>query len=510
MHTMIRGTLTCAMTFGFLSLVRTDPRVLGAALPNPPGTITLFDVGAQDISPDPGGGEDRREHPRLTFKVGHRVLEISVPYSVAGIPAGTPPTMAGSRLVDVHLWYPADLRDYFHAPVTEYSSALNGAPLPSLWDPLSWKVASLSAREGPSIHRGPKYPVIVFSHGNTNAPIDYAFTLEDIASAGFVVAAPTHVNNSQDDVRMDFVNTAAKNAGFPLPFACLDGLSSPCSHVNVPLNMADRVRDITFTLDALRAELENRVDLDRVGVLGHSRGTVTALTAAGGSTVWGVSAEPRVSAVMGLAIGAPAVTFSANIGAITQPTLLVSGSLDSTSPSSVSQTACELLPSTTEKAHVVITNAVHRTFDSTYCEQMQSAAAVAQGNSRAILDLHTASLILSAPLSRRAMDYCGLDSFVRPTDVRPFVKALTGFDVTEANVPTTGLTTAQLRPRISEMAITFFDHTIGRPGSRRHHLRDDFPIEWLVGQNSNQNRDEDRKEDDERHGCDPIPMSALK
>lgn len=43
--------------------------------------------------------------------------------------------------------------------------------------------------------------MIVFSHGSTNDSIDYAYTLELIAGEGFAVAAPSHVNNTQDDVR---------------------------------------------------------------------------------------------------------------------------------------------------------------------------------------------------------------------------------------------------------------------------------------------------------------------
>jgi predicted dienelactone hydrolase len=347
----------------------------------------------------------------------------------------------------------------------------------------------------------PKYPVIVFSHGNINVPIDYALTMEDLASAGFIVAAPTHVNNSQDDVRMDFANTQAVAAGFSPPFSCLDGRPSPCSRLQVPLNMADRVRDITYALDALPAELENRVDLDRVGVFGHSRGTVTALAAAGGSPVWNILPEPRIGAVMGMAIGSPAITFSADISSITQPTLLVSGSLDINTPPSVSPGAFELLASA-EKEHLTISNAVHRTFDSTYCQQMQNSAAIAQGNIRALLDRHTASGILIAAISGVAMDYCAFESFGSPTDVRPIVKTLTGFDVTETNVPRAGLTAADLRPRLSEMAVTFFEHVIGHPSSRWHHFRDDFPIGWLIRHHSNRSRRDEYREADERCHAD--------
>ena len=447
-------------------------------------------------------GSETSKHPRFTFKVGHRVMKIQVPGSVE-----IQPGVRETRLVDVHLWYPANLWDYFHAPPTQYTSALNGKALSPLWDPLSWSVVSLSAREGPSIFRwAPKFPVIVFSHGSTNVPIDYAFTMEDLASAGFVVAAPNHVNNTQDDVRMDFANTQAVLKGYPPPFKCLDGRPSPCSRVQVPQNMADRVHDITAVLDAVAGELENRVDLNRVGVFGHSRGTVTALTAAGGSTIWNVTAERRIKAIMGMAIGAPAITFNADISKIIQPTLLVAGTRDTTSPASVSERAFELLATPDDdKQYIAIENAVHRTFDSTYCEQMQSSAAIAQGNPptlqgnpRALLDRQTATVLLTTPNSGLPMEYCGFEAFSTPADIKPFVKAVTGFVVTENNVPTTTLTTADLRPVISKLAIAFFEDVIGRPGSRWHRFQDDFPIGWLIRHHSSRSRSDEYWEADER------------
>ena len=73
--------------------------------------------------------------------------------------------------------------------------------------------------------------MIVFSHGNTNDPIDYAPTLERIAAGGFVVAAPSHTNNTQDDARIDYFNTLAGVT--PLP--CNDGRAGPCSRHQCPV-----------------------------------------------------------------------------------------------------------------------------------------------------------------------------------------------------------------------------------------------------------------------------------
>jgi hypothetical protein len=152
------------------------------------------------------------------FKVGHTVLLLDVPGS-----------FGETRPVAVHLWYPADKRAYDKAARTTYTSALAGVPLiEAQWDPLSWEIQAESARENiPIYDKGPPFSVIIFSHGSTNDPIDYAYTLENLASEGFVVAAPAHVNNTQDDVRIDFIN---EQAGFQL-LECFDGRVPPCSWV---------------------------------------------------------------------------------------------------------------------------------------------------------------------------------------------------------------------------------------------------------------------------------------
>jgi hypothetical protein len=52
------------------------------------------------------------------------------------------------------------------------------------------------------------------SHGAQNNAIDYVYTLETLASSGFIVAVPDHLNNTQDDARIDFINS---EAGFAAP-----------------------------------------------------------------------------------------------------------------------------------------------------------------------------------------------------------------------------------------------------------------------------------------------------
>ena len=129
--------------------------------------------------------------------------------------------------------------------------------------------------------------------------------------------------------------------------------------------------------------------------MGHSRGTVTALAAAGGSTTWGFpDPDPRVKAIMGLAIGARAITNGVDLADVTVPTVLVAGGLDRNSSQEVSEDAFDAI-SSADKLFVGIPNAVHRSFDSTYCAQLQSAGAAADADRDGVVERR------SCPRTRR-------------------------------------------------------------------------------------------------------------
>jgi predicted dienelactone hydrolase len=444
-------------------------------------------IGALLVSPAAGALPAAASDAQAAdLRVGYRVERIVVSGSAQG----------ERRQVDVHLWYPADQRRLGDAGKARYSSVLHGLALPAPWAPLSWtvdaEIAREDANEEPAIDpHGAPFPVILFSHGSVNDPIDYAHTLELIAGAGFVVAAPSHVNNTQDDVRIDFINA---QAGATL-FLCRDGRPGPCSRPNVPFSLADRVRDVSEVLDTLPAWFGGRVDVSRAGVLGHSRGTATALAAAGGSAPWNsvdnclpsgplcwpLAADPRVKAIMGLAIAAPRITRGANLANIRVPALLVAGGLDETSPAATSEFAFRRIESS-EKAYVLIPKAEHRSFDSTYCDQTQAAGAIAQANPNAILDRHTiAGTVVSAaaPLSGKAMDYCDFATFTSPVDIRPLVAELSGFNVTPDNVPTSGLDTDEVKHGVKELAVAFFGTVLKRTGNDGPHFTRYLAPKWL-------------------------------
>lgn len=396
---------------------------------------------------------------RGSFVVGHSVRRLNVPG-----------TLGEDRPINVHLWYPARSpddcdnsdnsdgnREDQGCSVTpsEYTSRLNGIPLLPQWDPLSWTIGSSVSFDNLPIAGGHRpFPVIIYSHGNQDISITNVYTLEALASFGFIVAAPDHLNNTYDDVQIDFINAQAHSTVIP----CFDGLPSPCFHGGLPESMTDRAHDISAVIDALPSWFGHRVNISRVGVMGVSRGSVTALVTAGGSTTWGLPAEARVKAVMGVALARPPVLFAANLQDIIVPALLVNGTLDA-SPPEVARAAFDMLGST-EKELVLIENAMHHHFGSGVCAITQSAGAIASANPRAILELFTTRVLVRdvKPPLGTAMDLCGFETFTTPSDIRPLVLSLTGFNVTLDNVPTTGLDSNEVKEEVIELAVAFFGH----------------------------------------------------
>lgn len=108
-------------------------------------------------------------------------------------------------------------------------------------------------------------PVIVFSHGLSSRPEDYEEGLRHLASYGFLIAAPQHPGS--DTIWLKEM---------------LQGLHRNIYHVN---EFIDRPKDISFVIDELARrnllEFKGRLDLNNVGVAGHSFGGYTALAIAG-------------------------------------------------------------------------------------------------------------------------------------------------------------------------------------------------------------------------------------
>lgn len=112
-------------------------------------------------------------------------------------------------------------------------------------------------------------PVMVLSHGygETRTDPDVVMVARKLAANGFVVAVPEHIGSNQ--TYQDELDKGLRQDDF-----------DQMEFVNRPL-------DIRFLLDTLEqlndTEFQGRLQLERVGIMGHSFGGYTALVAAGGN-----------------------------------------------------------------------------------------------------------------------------------------------------------------------------------------------------------------------------------
>lgn len=136
--------------------------------------------------------------------------------------------------IAVAIWYPT-----------------TGSPRPTTF--VSGDLLSV-AEDGP-IH-GAKLPVVVISHGNDGSALSHVDLAMELASAGYVVAAPTHAGDNFADR----------------------------SRQNSPALFSQRAAQMRATLDFVLNDWSNAraTDASRVGAYGLSAGGFTVLTLVGG------------------------------------------------------------------------------------------------------------------------------------------------------------------------------------------------------------------------------------
>lgn len=364
-----------------------------------------------------------------------------------------------ARPLHLMVWYPADVQDYNSGSAAFYRPRLYGVTLdPARWDPLSWQIQAERARDSVAVDAtGPTFPLLIFSPANAGDPHNYGFTLERLASHGYVVVGPFHNGDNQDDRRIDFINL---QAGKKI-LNCLDNQASPCIEP-MARSMTNRHRDLGKIIDSMGIYFGDRVDTARVGVMGQSRGSMTALAAVGGSALWSISPDPRILGVMTQATGSTSNMASVNMEAITVPTLMVVGSKDGLNNFSIAKKSFDRIPESTPKALVIIEGAHHRVYGDTYCAQAQIAAAIAQSNPRAILEEDTLfNLYKASPASGSPLDWCPYDNFVNPVDVVDYTSAFAGKPVTPETVPSS-LESVEVMRLTTELAVTFFDTVLDK------------------------------------------------
>ncbi|MDL2352713.1 MAG: dienelactone hydrolase [Pseudomonadota bacterium] len=225
------------------------------------------------------------------------------------------------RMLTVDIWYPAKVRRGA-APVTYTASLYGEPPRPSV----QFSVRGLAIPNAAPDGNG--YPLVILSHGYSNAPAVMTWLTENLASKGYVVAAIHHEDPDPYVVSAD--KRAAPNFNRPV--------------------------DIAFVAAKLRHDLGALIDPAEVALIGYSQGGYGVLTAGGASLdpdgpnmsqvaggwmkrlAHGASTEaegkvPGVKAIVAIAPagGAPRSAWgTAGLLGITAPLLLIQGDADRT------------------------------------------------------------------------------------------------------------------------------------------------------------------------------------
>ncbi len=205
-------------------------------------------------------------------------------------------TTEPGRTVPVDVWYPAD-------PATTGAKTVYAIPGASY--------SSSVAFDAPPVASGGPFPLVVYSHGSGGQRFISAFITEALAARGYVVVAADHLGNTALD---DFTGTTKTREEI----------------VRLrPVDIRAEIAAITAASADPTSPFAGAVDADRVGLIGHSAGGAGVLMTAAGRD--GAAVPEGLRAVVGLGTYVEPVT-DAELRRIEVPTLLLSGTLDDTTP----------------------------------------------------------------------------------------------------------------------------------------------------------------------------------
>ncbi len=180
-------------------------------------------------------------------KIGFRTLRL-VHKAQPDFSSADPAAIKADRALTVDLWYPATARR--GARTATYRATFWGEPPRRA---VSFTVPGLAIPG--AAPRGKRHPLVILSHGYSNAPAAMTWLTENLASKGYVVAGIHH----QD----------------PNPYVISAEARAVPNYT--------RPSDIAFVAGELRARLGDQIDPANVALIGYSQGGYGVLTAGGAS-----------------------------------------------------------------------------------------------------------------------------------------------------------------------------------------------------------------------------------
>jgi len=230
------------------------------------------------------------------------------------------------RTIMVQVWYPAGKPSGASktAPWIEHMEVMGPALADFLGKPRFFfdhvRYARANAWEdAPVSGAAAQYPVLLFSHGWQGFRAQSTFLMEELASYGYIVAAPDHTYGALATVFPD--GRVAMNNPAALPYDM--GLTEAEYQRAARTLGAQWAADLSFILDTLAdlppdspaASLRYRMDFSRVGVMGHSTG--------GGAAIQFCAEDPRCRAALGLDPYMTPVSIAVVEGGLSQPMLAI-------------------------------------------------------------------------------------------------------------------------------------------------------------------------------------------
>ena len=156
-----------------------------------------------------------------------------------------------------------------------------------------------------------RQPVLLFSHGFRGCATQSRFLMEAFARAGYLVFAPNH----RDASCLRAGRPDRTGASFRTPDAWTDAV------------FRDRADDLRRLRDAIAADARfaSRIDLSRIGLVGHSLGGYTVLGMAGAWPAWKLDG---VRAVLALSPYSQPFVVQRTLGGLSVPVMYQGGTRD--------------------------------------------------------------------------------------------------------------------------------------------------------------------------------------